>query len=47
MIEGGAVESDGRVLGRGDMVSHPPGSKHSIRTDDGCLLLVTEWQRSG
>ncbi len=43
VIEGGAVESDGRVLGRGDMVSHPPGSTHSTRTDQGCLLIVTEW----
>ncbi len=44
VIEGSAVESDGRVLKRGDMVSYPPGSRHNTRTDDGCLLIVTEWQ---
>ncbi len=45
VIEGSAIESDGRVLGRGDMVSYPPGSHHSTRTEDGCLLIVSEWQR--
>jgi quercetin dioxygenase-like cupin family protein len=44
VIEGSAIESDGRTLRAGDMVSYPPGSRHNTRTDEGCTLIVSEWQ---
>ncbi len=43
VIEGEAVESDGRVLKAGDFVSFPPGSHHNTRTETGCLMIVVEW----
>jgi anti-sigma factor ChrR (cupin superfamily) len=43
VIEGEAIESDGRVLKTGDFVSFKPGSHHNTRTETGCLLIVFEW----
>jgi anti-sigma factor ChrR (cupin superfamily) len=43
VIEGEAIESDGRVLKTGDFVSFKPGSFHNTRTETGCLLIVFEW----
>ncbi len=43
VIEGEAIESDGRVLKSGDFVSFQPGSYHNTRSETGCLLLVVEW----
>jgi anti-sigma factor ChrR (cupin superfamily) len=39
IIEGDLVEPDGTVLGPGDYVIYYPGSRHSSRTVDGCLLI--------
>ena len=43
VIEGEAIESDGRVLKTGDFVSFKPGSFHNTRTETGCLMIVFEW----
>ena len=43
VIEGEAIESDGRVLKAGDFVSFKPGSHHNTRTRTGCLMIVFEW----
>jgi quercetin dioxygenase-like cupin family protein len=43
VLEGEAIESDGRVLKPGDFVSFPPGSHHNTRTETGCLMIVVEW----
>jgi anti-sigma factor ChrR (cupin superfamily) len=43
VIEGTAIESDGRVLNTGDFVSFKPGSFHNTRTETGCLMIVFEW----
>jgi len=43
VIEGEAIESDGRVLKTGDFVSFKPGSHHNTRTETGCLMIVFEW----
>lgn len=45
VIEGEAIESDGRVLRVGDFVSFAPGSNHNTRTETGCLLIVVERPR--
>ena len=39
IIEGDLIESDGLVLGSGDYVIYEPGSEHSSRTEQGCLLI--------
>jgi quercetin dioxygenase-like cupin family protein len=43
VIEGEAIEPDGRVLKPGDFVSFKPGSFHNTRTETGCLMIVFEW----
>jgi quercetin dioxygenase-like cupin family protein len=47
IIEGEAIESDGRILKAGDFVSFAPGSHHHTRTETGCLMLVVEWRAPG
>ena len=44
ILEGELTDSDGRVLGRGDFVSYPPGSRHHSWTATGCVIAVFEWQ---
>ena len=39
IIEGDLIESDGLVLGPGDYVIYEPGTEHSSRTVNGCLLI--------
>ncbi|MEM7561959.1 MAG: cupin domain-containing protein [Pseudomonadota bacterium] len=39
ILEGDVVESDGTVLGPGDFVIYEPGSYHSSRSVNGCLLI--------
>jgi uncharacterized cupin superfamily protein len=39
IIDGDLVESDGLVLGPGDYVIYEPGTEHSSRTVNGCLLI--------
>jgi quercetin dioxygenase-like cupin family protein len=44
ILEGELTDSDGRVLGRGDFVSYPPGSRHYSWTTTGCVIAVFEWR---
>ena len=39
IIDGDLVESDGLVLGPGDYVIYEPGTEHSSRTVNGCVLI--------
>ena len=43
VLEGELIESDGTVLKAGDFVSYQPGSAHSSRTDNGCLIIGFDW----
>lgn len=45
VLEGDLVDSDGTVFGPGDVVSYDAGTRHSSRTEGGCLLAVFEWRR--
>jgi anti-sigma factor ChrR (cupin superfamily) len=40
ILEGELIESDGTVLGPGDMVFYRDGSEHHSHTPNGCLLAV-------
>jgi hypothetical protein len=44
ILEGELVDSDGRVLHRGDFVSYRPGTRHNSWTETGCLIAVFEWR---
>ena len=39
VLEGELIESDGTVLKKGDFTSYRPGTRHSSRTETGCLLV--------
>ena len=43
ILEGELIESDGTVLKKGDFASYRPGSRHSSRTETGCLLVGIDW----
>lgn len=45
IIEGDLVEDDGTILGAGDYVIYPPGSRHNSRTVNGCLILGIDYSR--
>lgn len=47
VLEGEAIESDGRVLRPGDWIVYEPGSNHCTRTETGCLLLGIDWDPPG
>lgn len=47
IIEGDLVESDGLVLGPGDYVIYQPGSSHSSRTVNGCVLIGFDSRAEG
>ena len=42
-MEGELIENDGTVLRNRDHVSYQPGSRHSSRTETGCLLVGVDW----
>jgi quercetin dioxygenase-like cupin family protein len=44
VLEGELVDDDGTVFRTGDFVSYGPGTRHSSRTETGCLLAVFEWR---
>lgn len=44
ILEGELIDSDGAVFKAGDFVSFEPGTRHSSRTETGCLLAVFEWR---
>ena len=43
ILEGELTESDGTVLKKGDFTSYRPGTRHSSRTETGCLLVGIDW----
>jgi anti-sigma factor ChrR (cupin superfamily) len=43
ILEGDLVDSDGTVFRAGDFVSYRPGTRHSSRSERGCLIAVCEW----
>lgn len=43
ILEGELIDDDGRVLRPGDFVSYEAGTRHSSRTETGCLIAVFEW----
>ena len=45
IIEGELIDSDGMVFRAGDFVSYAPGTRHSSRTEIGCVIAVFEWRR--
>lgn len=47
ILEGELIESDGTVLKKGDFTSYRPGSRHSSRTETGCLLVGIDWDPPG
>ena len=44
VLEGELIDSDGAVFTAGDFVSFSPGTRHSSRTETGCVLVVFEWR---
>ena len=40
ILDGELIDSDNKVLKKGDFVTFEPGSKHSSYTKNGCLILV-------
>ena len=44
VLEGELIDSDGMVFKAGDFVSFAPGTRHSSRTETGCVLAVFEWR---
>jgi quercetin dioxygenase-like cupin family protein len=44
VLEGELIDSDGTVFKVGDFVSFAPGTRHSSRTETGCVLAVFEWR---
>ena len=40
MLDGELIDPDGKIFKKGDFISFKPGSKHSSRTINGCLVLV-------
>ena len=46
ILEGSLIEDDGTVLKPGDHVIYPRGTAHNSRTEEGCLLLAIDWQRT-
>lgn len=45
ILEGELIDSDGRVLRRGDFVSYEAGTRHNSWTETGCLAAVFEWRK--
>ncbi len=46
ILEGSLIEDDGTVLTPGDYVIMEPGTRHYSRTEEGCLVLGIDWQRT-
>lgn len=44
ILEGELIDDDGTVFRRGDFVSYRPGTRHSSRTETGCVIAVFEWR---
>lgn len=44
ILEGELIDSDGAVFKTGDFVSFEPGTRHSSRTETGCVIAVFEWR---
>jgi anti-sigma factor ChrR (cupin superfamily) len=44
VLEGDLIDSDGTRFVAGDFVSYRPGTRHSSRSEGGCLIAVCEWR---
>lgn len=44
ILEGELIDDDGTVFRSGDFVSYRPGTRHSSRTETGCVIAVFEWR---
>lgn len=44
ILEGELIDDDGTVFRTGDFVSYRPGTRHSSRTESGCVIAVFEWR---
>ncbi|WP_439815885.1 cupin domain-containing protein [Zavarzinia sp. CC-PAN008] len=44
ILEGELIDDDGTVFRAGDFVSFAPSTRHSSRTETGCLIIVWEWR---
>jgi quercetin dioxygenase-like cupin family protein len=44
ILEGDLVEPGGLILGPGDYIIYEPGSEHSSRTVNGCLLVGFDYK---
>ena len=40
ILEGELIDSDGKILKKGDFISYEPNSSHSSYTEKGCLILT-------
>lgn len=45
VLEGELIDDDGAVFRGGDFVSYGAGTRHSSRTETGCVIAVFEWRR--
>jgi anti-sigma factor ChrR (cupin superfamily) len=46
IVDGELIDGDGTVFKAGDFVSYAPGTRHSSRTETGCVIAVFEWRPS-
>jgi len=44
ILEGELIESDGKILRAGDVISYAPGTRHNSRTETGCVLIGFDWK---
>jgi len=44
VLEGRAIDDDGTMLNAGDWIVYEPGSRHTTRTETGCVLLGIDWE---
>lgn len=44
VLDGELIDDDGAVFRHGDFVSYRPGTRHSSRTETGCIIAVFEWR---
>ena len=40
ILKGELIDSDGKILKKGDFISYEPNSSHSSYTEKGCLILT-------
>ena len=40
ILDGELIDSDGKILKKGDLITYSPNTKHSSYTKKGCLILT-------